>query len=146
MRLLSKSNLQKCGRQLCQRSWETCFPSTEDHRRRLKVIVMLYTCHVREVCFNGPKYQPRWLRTPVSAKSNWGVFECGIEWYCSVLLGAMYAGILILSIGHSFCCERSPCTAAFWLWNFDFSPYLKLKSKLNCFNWLASAKNIGTTS
>ena len=98
------------------------------------MIVMQETCHVREVCFLRLKYQSRWSRTPVSDKFNWGAFECGIEWYSSVLLGAMHAGIyLVLSMGN-FYCERLPCTVAFWLWDFDFSQ-LKLGSKLNYSNW-----------
>ena len=134
MMMLSQNDLQKSGRRLCQLSWETNLPSAENYRSRLKVIVMQETCHVREVCFIRLKYQSRWSRTPVSDKFNWGAFECGIEWYSSVLLGAMHAGIyLVLSMGN-FYCERLPCTVAFWLWDFDFSQ-LKLGSKLNYFNW-----------
>ena len=134
MMMLSQNDLQKSGRRLRQLSWETKLPSAEDYRSRLKVIVMQETCHVREVCFLRLKYQSRWSRTPVSDKFNWGAFECGIEWYCSVLLGAMYAGIcLVLSMGDFYYCERPPRTVAFWLWDFDFSQ-LKLGSKLNYFN------------
>ena len=43
--------------------------------------------------------------------------RCESEWYCSLLLSAMYAGLFMtLNEGHFFCCEGRPCTAPLPVW------------------------------
>ena len=45
-----------------------------------------------------------------------GVFEFELEWYCSMFLGAMYAGVfMILNIGQICYREGIPCTFPSWL-------------------------------
>ena len=54
------------------------------------------------------------------------ILDIDLEWCCLVLLGAMYAGILVLST-NQLCCKGTPCTFPFRLWISDSPSMLKLK-------------------
>ena len=56
----------------------------------------------------------------------WGILDIDLEWCCLVLLGAMYAGAMVLSIDQLYC-KGAPRTFPLWLWISDSSSMLKLK-------------------
>ena len=55
----------------------------------------------------------RELRSSEHSAGSVGVVLIESEWYCSLLLSAMYAGLFALNEGHFFYCEGPPCTFYF---------------------------------
>ena len=74
----------------------------------------------------------------------WGILGFVIEWYWNMAIGAMYAGAFLgPAVFHLYyCCEGTPRTSSLWLWISDSSSMLKLKFKLNYFNWTRLGVNI----
>ncbi len=59
----------------------------------------------------------RELSSSVYSGESVGVGLCVSEWYCSLLLSVMYAGLFTLNEGHFFYCEGPPCTAPLSFWS-----------------------------
>ena len=59
--------------------------------------------------------QVRGLSWSVCSAEFAGVELFESEWYCSLLLSAMYAGLFTLNEGNFFYCEGPPCTCPAFL-------------------------------
>ena len=59
--------------------------------------------------------QVRGLRSSVCSAEFAGLELFVSEWFCSLLLSAMYAGLFTFNEGHFFYCEGPPCTCTAFL-------------------------------